>query len=87
MQRLSYGAIATGVRIAYIGNQLTKPMDARLLASPLLRRLVQITGLILLLGGCTSHEHQAYNPNQQPYTMPASFAEGYYDYRMDDNKT
>ncbi len=83
MQRLSRGAIATGVRIAYIGNQLTKPMDARLLASPLLRRLVQITGLILLLGGCTSHEHQAYNPNQQPYTMPASFAEGYYDYRAE----
>lgn len=45
-----------------------------------LRKRVFIPGLALLLGACTSHEHQPYNPLGQPYTMPASYQMGYYDY-------
>lgn len=39
--------------------------------------------LLLLVTACTSHEHQAYNPLQQPYTMPAAYGQSYYDYRAD----
>lgn len=36
----------------------------------------------LILSGCTSHEHQAYNPSRPAgyYTMPAASLPGFYDY-------
>lgn len=48
-----------------------------------LRSTACCTLLLLLFTACTSHEHQAYNPLQQPYTMPAAYGQSYYDYQAD----
>ncbi|MEH6586983.1 MAG: hypothetical protein V7720_10500 [Halioglobus sp.] len=49
------------------------------IATPIGHHLA-IAAMALLLSACTSHEHQAYNPDGQPYTMHAAYQAGYYDY-------
>ena len=43
-------------------------------------RLFPSIAMAVLLCACTSHEHQPYDADGQPYTMPAAYPAGYYDY-------